>query len=1342
MIIPEGIKVELKQLNRKLAAADSARRSGQPGRAVEIYTKVASSVTTILNSIDESKVETIDNAALPDAQVALYDALTNKESPWFDVNTPLEFCEVPEVDMDPPDTARHIRARAYIGWGLSAQMIADYDIALEKYKKAIEYFENKRPSGLLPLLYRLSGSVSEECSDWGNAVHWYTLSESEYSYNGELELSLKMKQCKGVGFIHLGQYQMAERLLNESRTDAERGGLESLAAEIDSSMAFLAEKQDDYGTALMHRKKSLELYQRLKAWEQIVAGSIEIAVSLINTGQLGEAEEHLEIASKGLKFVPEEFRKRLEAGLAETTGHRHLSSGNSREALASLKRSWELWEALRITPKMAEVAYLIGKIYCGTDQANEAVRWLRESIRLTEEMRSQLLVEEFRTSFMEGRIEVYGEMVRLLATSEPAQAVDFAERAKARTFLDAVAGGKKSQDEMKDDFYQSRLEKLRQRIEGLHTRIFGNQAFQAVRDIVTVSDSQELTLSDQLKRELDEAYSDYQALLLESKSANPEVAMQESTSPVSLSEFGKILPGDKAIIEFFIFKSEIFAFVVKSGRQLGIKIRKPYDSIKDDVLQIREAIESEEDLPALQEKLEILGSVLLGEITGHLDGINHLIIIPHGLLHLLPFHALRISGRYLIEDYSISYAPSLSVLYHCLQKPKREARLLCALGNPDSTLKESEREVASIGKYVPFSFVRTGSNATKEWLLNVSEKYCDIAHIACHAHFSSEAPLFSYLQLAQSKSDTGQLSGYEIINKFQAPQLVTLSACQTAVSDVSTGDELQGLTRAFFHAGAATVVSSLWSVDDPATAELMNRFYAELLNGDRASALRKAQLDLISIPEYRHPRLWAAFVLMGDWLHLPSVEEHYAEQPLEIWPPFSTSRDVYPFTACVLTTHEIKMPGNQPIKILGIQHPELFDVTHESPDGNRILLSLKYPGKKPYNKRVFKGNITLKTNIGDVLIPYDIEFSPAVRVEWSSCEEIPERNRRLSSYEAVIKNTGYDDAIISDVFCLSQHDKSIRITSRDDLPHGITPGGEFKIKIMFDFRKAGPRVRSATISVDIQELGKPLKTEIEAETEPVPTMLSIISMGAFGCVITAMVCAIGPVLLAQLFPVFAANQASEDSLMITQGIFGVLSCMAVAQFGVTTLWLLGGVGWEFALSSGVVAGLAVIVSIVINVIAVIILFIISSLFGLFGIDIEGFINSVGLWIWGIITFGCLAIVAASMFMEDESFTEKSRWSILGKLNSIEVVAVIIGFILSIIPFAHALNMLETDQVGHMVGAYSLIGLILGACMGIGGGMKSAWRYARDEIPFRWENMIILIVIGVVSLLVLLKSGVL
>jgi CHAT domain-containing protein len=134
-----------------------------------------------------------------------------------------------------------------------------------------------------------------------------------------------------------------------------------------------------------------------------------------------------------------------------------------------------------------------------------------------------------------------------------------------------------------------------------------------------------------------------------------------------------------------------------------------------------------------------------------------------------------------------------------------------------------------------------------------------VVHVAAHGEARLDNPAFAHLKLAD-----GQLSMVDVFNLELHGALVTLSACETGRSAVMGGDELVGLSRGFLYAGAATLVQSLWRVEDGSTAELMGRFYAALCTGrPKGEALREAQLALLAA-DSAHPYSWAPFQLIGD----------------------------------------------------------------------------------------------------------------------------------------------------------------------------------------------------------------------------------------------------------------------------------------------------------------------------------------------------------------------------------------------------------------------------------------------------------------------------------------------
>ena len=176
----------------------------------------------------------------------------------------------------------------------------------------------------------------------------------------------------------------------------------------------------------------------------------------------------------------------------------------------------------------------------------------------------------------------------------------------------------------------------------------------------------------------------------------------------------------------------------------------------------------------------------------------------------------------------------------------------------------AEKEILSLQRSFPRLTAFTEQEASEKKVKQIVGNQ-NILHFACHATYNPEAPLFSALLLGASDGEDGRLEAQEIFGLRLNSDLVTLSACETGLGKITQGDEIIGLSRSFIYAGTPSILTSLWKVDDLATAVMMKRFYRYLAAGStRAEALRQAQLvvrDLLN----PHPSAWAAFQITGDF---------------------------------------------------------------------------------------------------------------------------------------------------------------------------------------------------------------------------------------------------------------------------------------------------------------------------------------------------------------------------------------------------------------------------------------------------------------------------------------------
>ncbi|HKR22690.1 MAG TPA: CHAT domain-containing protein [Pyrinomonadaceae bacterium] len=231
--------------------------------------------------------------------------------------------------------------------------------------------------------------------------------------------------------------------------------------------------------------------------------------------------------------------------------------------------------------------------------------------------------------------------------------------------------------------------------------------------------------------------------------------------------------------------------------------------------------------------------------------------VPHDVLHYLPLHALKVEGRHLIDRNPVCYTPSAAVMKYCQGKRKGRRQTALVFADSRNDLVHARDEAVHVSRLfqtTPF----LGERATKENLLDQLRRSSDfdVLHFSCHGYFNHADALQSGIVLATNPEDENQdnLTAEEIFDLQLNADLITLSACESGVSEREPGDELIGLTRALIFAGTPSVLVTLWSVDDLSTNLLIERFYEELLSDapegpvNKVEALRLAQLYVKNLP--------------------------------------------------------------------------------------------------------------------------------------------------------------------------------------------------------------------------------------------------------------------------------------------------------------------------------------------------------------------------------------------------------------------------------------------------------------------------------------------------------------
>jgi CHAT domain-containing protein len=357
------------------------------------------------------------------------------------------------------------------------------------------------------------------------------------------------------------------------------------------------------------------------------------------------------------------------------------------------------------------------------------------------------------------------------------------------------------------------------------------------------------------------------------KQQAPEMASLVTGDAVSATELRSEIGKDEALVDFFVAGTRLFTVVATNLQIHSRQVEVP--NLEADIRKMRDLLkrEMEDDNPessAAKERIAVSKKIydqLFLPLEPLIKG-RSIVIVPHGPLHYLPFAGLYSGKNYLLDEHSIRMLPSASVERYIRPPQRQRASSILImgnpdLGNPDYDLPGAEEEARIIARLMPNSTFVSRKAATKTYFRSNAIRFPFI-HLASHGQFLADDALNSRLLLAKDGKEDGSLTVAELYEQHLNAELVTLSACQTALGKSMSGDDVIGLTRGFLYAGSSNVIASLWEVDDAATAKLMSAFYTRLRDGklSKRDALREAQLATRS--KYKSPVFWAAFQLIGQ----------------------------------------------------------------------------------------------------------------------------------------------------------------------------------------------------------------------------------------------------------------------------------------------------------------------------------------------------------------------------------------------------------------------------------------------------------------------------------------------
>ena len=621
-----------------------------------------------------------------------------------------------------------------------------------------------------------------------------------------------------------------------------------------------------------------------------------------------EAIAHL---TKALEIYRAMFRRRDELELLLELGQVALR-GSPNEARPYFQQAVKLAEETQWPQGMWSARAGLADLAKAEKNTGMAIEELKSALNAVETVSARLNSEITRSSFIDDKVALYDDLIRLMGSSLPGEAFEYAERRRAQSFLDGAL--------RQDVKLASDSELLRKKNEA-EARLVGKQKM-LMEQYSRAPADRNVALMDATRHDLEGIQLEHTELLRRLEDEDPvEASRHGLVRAVTVADVQRdiLKPGD-ALVEYLVTSREIFAFLITPERCRFIALAATHDMVANRIQRLLapfaqlqsgrvDLLHVSYDVPLAHQ----LYKDLIAPLEPYIPRVRRLIIVPDDVLNYLPFESLARSPAlgqpqpnmtyaeyrdvdWLVNHYSVVYAVSATSLHPRFHQVNPEPESLLAFGNPklsvsqlkeaavtlrgagmDATmpalgsLPQSGREASVVAQLLRpkvRATVLIGEQARKTEFLRQGPA-AGYIHFAVHSILDEQQPYYSALVLSPDAESGGLLQTYEIMKTRLSARLVTLSSCETALGKLYKGEGLLGLRRAFLMAGAESVVVSFWSIDD-STAGFMEIFYGNIGRGQPvAEALRNSKLQYLkkTMPagsqqiSLSHPFFWAPFAL-------------------------------------------------------------------------------------------------------------------------------------------------------------------------------------------------------------------------------------------------------------------------------------------------------------------------------------------------------------------------------------------------------------------------------------------------------------------------------------------------
>jgi CHAT domain-containing protein/predicted negative regulator of RcsB-dependent stress response len=635
--------------------------------------------------------------------------------------------------------------------------------------------------------------------------------------------------------------------------------------------------------------------------------------------QIGQQRKALEIYNQILPIARKSELPVFEAFILLLMGDAYQSIGQQQKALDFYDQVLSIAREAKYRSLESQVHTKLAALKQSRGDLKEALPHIESAIKIIETMRTEIISQEFRTSFFASNqdyYDIYINMLMQLHKQQPSQgfnarALQASERARARSLIELL-------NESRTDIRQGVDPKLLEQEKNLQFQL--NSLEKRRIELYSKTPTKEQTT--RFEKEYDTLLSQSENLKAQIRSRSPRYAALTQPKSLTLVEIQQqVLDNNTVLLEYFLGKDRSYLWAVTPSGISSYELPKQAE-IEAASEKFRKVVRDPNAQHAdIIQAGKPLTQMLLGPVAKQL-GQKRLLIVGNGALQYLPFSALPNlkDSQPLLVNHEIINLPSASTLATLRQElngrklaPKTVAMFADPVFSPnddrvgnkkpqsdDSSaqknsisepfsmqtlrgvaeeaglnferLRGTRQEAKNILQLLPENMQTQALDfeANKNNVLNPKLSQSRIIHFATHGILNTTRPELSAVVLSlvdrQGRAENGFLRLNDIFNLNLPAELVVLSACQTGLGQNVRGEGLIGLTRGFMYAGSPRVLVSLWSVNDDSTAVLMTEFYKAMLQQKLtpAAALRAAQLKMLQ-SQWKSPYHWAAFTLQGEW---------------------------------------------------------------------------------------------------------------------------------------------------------------------------------------------------------------------------------------------------------------------------------------------------------------------------------------------------------------------------------------------------------------------------------------------------------------------------------------------